>query len=386
MGVTAPSTGVYLVACSPVIGGAEFDTADGAGPKRPPASLRGVAQCGNDIVLLPSVPVKVTGGAYYTATGQLEWYPTNRHWYVSIGNRVIRLTTGRNVASCADAQSLTRTVLDENDCGDDSDGSGSPPYGGDPSAPTNGATQGSDGNWYSPSGAQLSWCSSCYSNGGWVENIGQSGPANPSYDPSLQPFVTAGQFANQIEPWFYAFALPLDIPVGSLAGKLGSLLSRIANRALASKLSALAAAVGSKNFSRVTANSLNSTLPGVTAQTPAFVVGSQAAQFTANAGFDANFASDLVRVIGDNGTESGSWWTTIDQISNADGSLMSPQQIQNVLALPQTPTTIVYAASVPAGTTGYMGLIAPNFGQAGGAIQFWFPSQTVVVRSVAPLP
>jgi hypothetical protein len=254
--------------------------------------------------------------------------------------------------------------------------------------PPPGSIMGGDGNWYNPYGQQLGYCSSC--NGGrgaWVPIIGSTA-ANPAYDPSLQPYVTAGQFADDIEPWFYGFAMPLDIPVGGLVGKIGGrLLGRIGARLLGAYLSKLAAAAGEENVVRISADWLNANLPGVAAETPPFVPGTQAVQFVVNDGFNQAFqgADQLVRVTADGGNPSGSWWTTLSQISNPDGSLMSAAQIQDVLALPNTPTTIYYGGSVTNGSTGYMGLVNLNFGQGGGAIQFWFDSGSVSIIGSAGL-
>ena len=64
---------------------------------------------------------------------------------------------------------------------------------------------------------------------------------------------------------------------------------------------------------------------------------------------------------------------------------MSAAQIQDVLALPNTPTTIYYAGGVTDGVTGYMGVVGPNFGQAGGALQFYFDQNVVNVIGSARL-
>ena len=64
---------------------------------------------------------------------------------------------------------------------------------------------------------------------------------------------------------------------------------------------------------------------------------------------------------------------------------MSAAQIQDRLALPETPTQLVTSPSVSTGVNGYVGVVAPNFGQTGGAIQFYLPPGSVSGVSVTPL-
>ncbi|MBV9438856.1 MAG: hypothetical protein JOZ24_02570, partial [Candidatus Eremiobacteraeota bacterium] len=104
--------------------------------------------------------------------------------------------------------------------------------------PPEGSTMGGDGEWYTPYGTQLAYLPD---SGTWIQVVAHVN-AHPAYDPSLQPYVTAGQFADAIEPWFYSFSLPLDIPVGGLVGRFGGgFLAKVAQKNLQAYLSKVSA-------------------------------------------------------------------------------------------------------------------------------------------------
>ena len=121
-----------------------------------------------------------------------------------------------------------------------------------------------------------------------------------------------------------------------------------------------------------------------------FAEGAYVLQFRVSTAFNRAFdgADELVRFAIDEGrARGGSWWTPLEFVTDGNGRLLHPDQIENVLALPtaSAPTVIAYSTAVQVGTSGYVGLVAPAFGHSGGALQFWFPSEPVFTTRVTPL-
>jgi len=65
---------------------------------------------------------------------------------------------------------------------------------------------------------------------------------------------------------------------------------------------------------------------------------------------------------------------------------LNAEAIRAKLALTYTPSSIAYAKTVQNGVRAYMGVVAPAFDEPGGAIEFWFPPDAVVVSSVGNIP
>ncbi len=88
----------------------------------------------------------------------------------------------------------------------------------------------------------------------------------------------------------------------------------------------------------------------------------------------------LVRVSNDAVSPGGSFLTTLDQISNTDGSLMSATEIQNKLGLQYLPTVIVNVTEVTPGTQLLAGVAAgqPQWGVSGGGFQYFVMNGSTV--------
>lgn len=339
------------------------------------ATSRMNADCNGATVPMPDYAVVGTGGRIVDRDGHAMLFDATAHvWLHHAGHRVITHAAylARQTQTCETAALSGQRATRDVGCDD-------------PADPPPGSIMGGDGNWYNGYGQQLGYCDSCNGgSGGWVPIIGST-EASPAYDPSLQPYVTAGQFADAIQPWFYAFAMPIDIPIGALVGRVGgNLLARIGARALGAYITKLIGAVGADNAVRISADVLNSML-GVSE--PAFLPGSEAIQFTVTDGFNGTFqgSDTLVRLISDGGNQTGSWWTTLDQITNADGSLMSSSQLKDLFALPNAPSQVVYGGTVQTGETAYMGIAAGNSWGSGGGLQFWLPPNSMTTIGTARL-
>ncbi len=122
---------------------------------------------------------------------------------------------------------------------------------------------------------------------------------------------------------------------------------------------------------------------------PAFLPGTEVVRFIVTNPFNKTFGrtNRLVRVsTSPNGAQYGSWWTTLHQVQDAHRQLKDGDELRAELALTYTPSCIAYAKEIRMGVRGYMGVVAPAFDEPGGAIEFWFPPNAVVVDSVSPVP
>lgn len=121
-----------------------------------------------------------------------------------------------------------------------------------------------------------------------------------------------------------------------------------------------------------------------------FATGSYTLQFRVSERFNRAFEGryELVRFANDEArARAGSWWTTLEAVTSENGKLLTASDLETRLALPQNsvPHVVAYSAGVAVGTLGYFGIAAPAFGRAGGAVQFWFPSEPVFTRETDPL-
>ena len=120
-----------------------------------------------------------------------------------------------------------------------------------------------------------------------------------------------------------------------------------------------------------------------------FAVNSYALQFRVTARFNQLFTQkdELVRFGNDEGrARGGSWWTTLETVTDNWGTLVSANDVETRLALPPAsdPHVVAYSSAVAVGTMGYFGIVAPAFGRSGGAVQFWFPSEPVYTQKTVP--
>jgi len=98
-------------------------------------------------------------------------------------------------------------------------------------------------------------------------------------------------------------------------------------------------------------------------------------------------SDELVRLSStDAGARTGSWWVPKEFVTDATGRWLSVEAIAELLALPpQADLKIVaYSGAIATGTFGYVGIAAPAFNHQGGGIQFWFPTEPVYTKAVAP--
>lgn len=122
-----------------------------------------------------------------------------------------------------------------------------------------------------------------------------------------------------------------------------------------------------------------------------FAPNSYALQFRVSQRFDELFAGqdELVRFAADETRAcGGSWWTTLQSVTSANGRFVNATDLEARLALPQSsvPSVVAYSNGVAVGTLGYFGIVAPAFGRSGGAVQFWFPSEPVFTKEFRSLP
>ncbi len=68
---------------------------------------------------------------------------------------------------------------------------------------------------------------------------------------------------------------------------------------------------------------------------------------------------------------SGAFWTPIGQVVDSDGNLLSASDIQQILALPNTPTFMAYGGQFPAGSQVLSGVAAANSYGSGGGFQLF---------------
>jgi hypothetical protein len=136
----------------------------------------------------------------------------------------------------------------------------------------------------------------------------------------------------------------------------------------------------------VSARRLNAEFDGVLY--PAFLPGTEVVRFVPGPGFVAALGAGnaLVRVSRSAaGARYGSWWTTLAQLSDARG-LLPAERLRAILALTDSPACVAYASGVAPGVRGFMGVVAPAFNEPGGAVEFWFPPDSVTAARTEPLP
>lgn len=114
----------------------------------------------------------------------------------------------------------------------------------------------------------------------------------------------------------------------------------------------------------------------------AFPDSAYAVRFVVTKQFNETFidSDSLIRFAPDDfAARVGSWWTILGAVSDSLGRLNDKAIIKAKLALPASsiPNVEAVASEVRVGTIGYFGLTAPAFGQPGGAVQFWFPTEPV---------
>jgi hypothetical protein len=161
----------------------------------------------------------------------------------------------------------------------------------------------------------------------------------------------------------------------------------IASTPQCAELSKVVASTEPKDVAWIPGEGLNAIL-GLTEG--GFPSNAYAIHFRVTKAFNDAFAGqdELVRFGEDEGrARGGSWWTTLQFVSDGSGKLMNADRVEAVLALPLPSVlhVVAYSNGVAVGTLGYFGLVAPAFGRPGGAVQFWFPSEPVFTMKTAPL-
>jgi hypothetical protein len=351
----------------------------------PPSAASASVVCGNDLVAQPAFGHFADGKLLDNGGHQLLWRASKRAWYVNDGKLAVEL-------AASGARRAPR-VQQVEPCGCGGGPGAHPPSPNPvpgPPPPPSGSTLGSDGNYYNGLGQTILLSqdpdTGAYS---WLPVIGTV-TANPAYDPALQPYIDAANFGNNLAPWFYAFAMPIDIPVGSLATNLGArVLGRFAAKQLGRFIAMVSGATNGE-YSTLTSAAINDILAQLGFSEPAFQAQTQVLDFFASDGFNQAFSGtdQLVRVTTNPGTLTGDWWMPLSQITNSDGSLMSAAEIQQLYALPSTPTNIIYGGQASQGSELFVGLSGPNgfSPNGGGGLQIYVRSGSITGTQNVPLP
>jgi hypothetical protein len=264
-----------------------------------------------------------------------------------------------------------------------------------------GAQMGSDGNAYDDQGRVMGWCSDCGDdgNGAWIYYIGSTSNAPPDqvpYEGDMSPYLTAAQFADNLAPWFYAFAVPIDIPFGTFLGRFGgALAARLGKTRVGRIIAVVKAAVPKTQVVAKTAVAVNEELAVRGYTDPPFVAASQVLDIsvpdaTSASSLNSAFSgtSELVRVTSNPNALDGGFWTTLDAITNADGSLMSAEEMRNTLALQSAPTNLIYGGQIQPGTELYAGIVGPQpyAPEGGGVIQFFVKTGQIIGNRNVSIP
>lgn len=229
----------------------------------------------------------------------------------------------------------------------------------------------------------------------WLKTIVSvvSKPSQSEY----YPYYVAYDYITGMAPFFYAFALPLPeaglVPSQTLAehfGLRGALY--ITDRLTGPVFEKLVASVGRDNMLRMTDIEVNSQMALLRYDKPPFLIGMQAAEFTISDSMLSGevAGSKLVRVgTSDEYLTTGNWMTTWDQITDADGSLMSAEEIADRLALPHVPTRYAFVTKLSPGSTFLVGIANDmkvyGWG-SGGAVQYFLKKGTFEISKPVSLP
>jgi hypothetical protein len=359
------------------------------------AALPGGAICGSSVIALPA-------GTHPSADGSIVATGTHDPIFMSVrtGRFLVRSSGVLHTLGGVGRRTSTNRMQpgDPDYCGGCNVIMGTTP-GPLPS----GAQMGTDGNAYDAEGNAMGWCYDCGADGSgaWIYYIGSTSSAPPDqvpYEGDMSPYLTAAQFADNLAPWFYSFALPIDIPFGAFLGRFGGrLAARLGTTRVGRVIGMIKAAVPKTQIVSKTATAVNEELATVGYTDPPFAAASQVLDVSvpdsaSAASLNAQFSGDseLVRVTANPNPASldGSFWTTKDAISNPDGTLMSAQDIQNTLALQNTPVNIIYGGQIQPGTELYVGIIGPQSyaPDGGGVIQLFVKSGQILGGRYAGIP
>lgn len=259
-----------------------------------------------------------------------------------------------------------------------------------------GAQPGTGGTAWDAQGRQMTWCFDCGgdNNGAWVYQIGNVSTYNPPYEGDMSPYLTAAQFADNLAPWFYTFALPIDTPIGFFLGRFGGrFAARLGATRVGRWMTLVKSTVPASQIVEKTAFAVNQELAKVGFTDAPFAASSKVLDVIVdNAGaaaLNAQFSADLelVRATGNPFALDGNWWTARAAISDTNG-LLSAAEIADRLALPNPPAQmyLITGGQIQAGSELYIGIVNEQQYGAGGVIQIFVKSGGIVGKANGAIP
>jgi hypothetical protein len=249
-----------------------------------------------------------------------------------------------------------------------------------------------DGFWYDD--AHDEWAYDMKSQQ-WLKTIVSvvSRPSQSEY----YPYYVAYDFIDSktMERLWWTFALPVPeglVPLQSVAERFGFRGAlEVSEKLIGDTFEKLAAQLGSDNLLRMSDVEGNTLMALRGYSKPPFLVGKQVAQFTVTESMLSGkvAGSQLVRFASKEAdVATGRWLTTMDQVTNADGTMMSAREIADLLALPEAPRWYAPVAAIEPGTTLIVGVAndmkAYGWG-SGGAIQYFLESGSFEIANPSPL-
>lgn len=254
---------------------------------------------------------------------------------------------------------------------------------------------GPDGMFHDILGGTWGTCSDCTDEHGnsvpWIQQIGSVQCTNcplHAIDPAMEPYVTAYNGINVMNYGlgiadFLAFvyllrAAPVNglPPYGTLAatGGVGAAFMAEINQ-MEEFFTQLEAEVGPGQVTLITSDAANAQAAAagytvapflqsapaaefatVTAQSEGMITGSQLVQF----------ASDATRI------GYSPWVTTMDEVIDQNGNMLSATEIADKFSLNYTPTVYAAITNIQVGVNVIVGKTSAAFGGTGGGIQYWF--------------
>jgi hypothetical protein len=248
-----------------------------------------------------------------------------------------------------------------------------------------GAQTGTDGNAWDAQGREMGWCGDCGAdgNGAWIYYIGSVSNYNPPYEGDMSPYLTAAQFGDNLAPWFYTFAVPIDIPIGGFLARFGGKFAgRIGATRVGRWMIAVKSAVPASQITEKTAFAINQELAKLGMTDAPFAASSKVLDVVlddaAAAALNAQFSGDLelVRATGNPFALDGNWWTARAAISDINGGLLSAAEIADRLALPNPASQmyLITGGQIQAGSGLYIGIVNQQSYGTGGVIQIFVKS------------
>ena len=255
---------------------------------------------------------------------------------------------------------------------------------------------GEDNQYHDVQGRTWVYCSDCTDQYGddvpWLQQIAQvscSSCPQHALDPAMEPYVTAYNGINGMNTglgyvdWLVvAFllyqggvqinALP---PIGTLiaSGGVSAALTAEINQ-LEELFAQLEGELGAGNVTLVTADAANAEAAAAGYSQAPFLVGTAAAEITTTAAASGGTmaGSQLVQFAESLDTIGrSSWFTTMSEVVDSNGNMMSAAEIADKLSLPFMPAFYAQVTNIQLGTNIIVGKASGLFGETGGGTQYW---------------